>query len=342
MTPTEATGFQAIEQLIRTAVERVARQDPDPTNPLRGLFISDDQALALAGSTRPADPGARLAEAIAHLGLDELEGDILAVCAAPELHPDFGRMFGYLHDDVTRRLASPRLAAELLAGSGIPAVTVLRAFAPTARLRARGALALLEDAPTPLADRSVKVANRLAGFLVGMPEEPAHAARLRRFEPRGALAGRAEAVAEVARVLAAESRVPVMVAGADAAMLVAEALGAPVLVADAGDAEQPEAMADAVLTCALEGRRLCIDGLEAVEPGHRSGVREALERLTEPAVFVAADRRAALALGRALRARRRGPDAHLRRARARVVRAHGRRGHARGRRQVPALDRADR
>jgi hypothetical protein len=294
---TDATGFMAVEERIRAAVERVARHDPDPANPLRGLFISDDQALALAGGSRPAEPGARLAEAITRLGLDQLEGDILALCAAPEFHPDFGRMFGYLHDDVTRRLASPRLAADLLAGPQVFPETVLAAFAPAGRLRARGAITLLEDGPTPLADRAVKLAGRLTGFLIGLPEAPAGAGLLRRHEPLGALAGRAEPVDEIARVLRAESRLPVVVAGPDAATLVAEALAAPVLVASASDATRPEVMADAVLVCALEGRRLCLDGLEDVEPSARAALRAALNRLAEPPVFVAADHRAALALG---------------------------------------------
>ena len=35
----------------------------------------------------------------------------LALCAAPELSPRYGRLYAFLHDDVTRKLASPRLVA---------------------------------------------------------------------------------------------------------------------------------------------------------------------------------------------------------------------------------------
>ena len=37
-------------------------------------------------------------------------------CAAPELSPRYGRLYAYLHDDVTRKLPSPRLVGHLLEG----------------------------------------------------------------------------------------------------------------------------------------------------------------------------------------------------------------------------------
>ena len=135
---------------------------------MRGLYISDDQALALAGDIGSQDADPLLATAAERLGLDALDAAVLAVCAAPELHPRYGRLYAYLQDDVTRRLPSPRLVAGLLTGDGVDAGDVLACFAPDARLTAVGAIRLLAPDPAlPLADRPVKVADRLAAFLLG-------------------------------------------------------------------------------------------------------------------------------------------------------------------------------
>src|SRR3954468_21038486 len=112
--PAPAVGFAFLDARLRAHVERAAAGDPNPGDPLRGLYISDDQALALAADAKADDADdadARLANAGARLGLDALAHAVLGLCAAPELHPRYGRLFAYLHDDVTRRLASPRLVA---------------------------------------------------------------------------------------------------------------------------------------------------------------------------------------------------------------------------------------
>ena len=114
-----AVGFAFLDARIRAHVEQAASGDPNPGDPLRGLYISDDQALALAADGGAENADARLADAAARLGLDALDTAVLGLCAAPELDPRYGRLFAYLHDDVTRRLASPRLVAELLAGDGV-------------------------------------------------------------------------------------------------------------------------------------------------------------------------------------------------------------------------------
>src|SRR5215212_3436199 len=183
--PAPAVGFAFLDARLRVHVERAAAGDPNPGDPLRGLYISDDQALAADAKAEEADT--RLADAGARLGLDALDTAVLGLCAAPELHPRYGRLFAYLHDDVTRRLASPRLVAELLAGDGVAPADVLACFGHAAALRRTGALRLIEgDGTTPLGDRAVKVADPLAAFLLGLgaPIDPAGEGRLRREPAR--------------------------------------------------------------------------------------------------------------------------------------------------------------
>src|SRR5690349_11151823 len=101
-------SFAAVQARVRAAVEAVAATDPHPLDPFRGLYVDDATALALARG--PAcDADARLASSATLLGLSPLETSVLALCTAPELDPRFGRLYAYLHDDVTRKLPSPRL-----------------------------------------------------------------------------------------------------------------------------------------------------------------------------------------------------------------------------------------
>jgi hypothetical protein len=298
--PASAVGFAFLDARLRAHVEQAAAGDPNPGDPLRGLYISDDQALALAADAKAEDADARLADAGARLGLDALDTAVLGLCAAPELHPRYGRLFAYLHDDVTRRLASPRLVAELLAGDGVAPSDVLAGFGHAAPLRRTGALRLVEgEAQTPLADRAVKVADPLAAFLLGLraPLDPLSSGRLRREPVPGESPGRDAARSEIAAMLTSPTRLPLVVAGPDAAALVAHAAGRPLLICDVRDLSKPEAVADAALCCALEGRLLCADGLERLEPAERTALLRALDEHPDRLVLLAPTRAGALTLG---------------------------------------------
>jgi ATPase family associated with various cellular activities (AAA) len=295
-----AVGFAFLDARLRAHVERAAAGDPNPGDPLRGLYISDDQALALAADAKAEDADALLADAAARLGLDALDAAVLGLCAAPELHPRYGRLFAYLHDDVTRRLASPRLVAELLAGDGVAAADVLACFGHAAALRRAGAIRLVEgEGTTPLGDRAVKVADPLAAFLLGLgaPIDPLSGGRLRREPVPEESPGREESMAEIAGFLTAPTTLPLVIAGPDAAALTARAAGRPLLLTDVRDLSRPEVMADAMLCCALEGRLLCGDGLDRLEPAERTALLRAIDEHPEQLVLLAPTRAGALTLG---------------------------------------------
>ena len=230
-----AVGLRFLNERLRTAVQAAAAADDGAEDALRGLYISDEQALSLANGSTAPDADARLAEAGERLGLDALDLAVLSICAAPELHPRYGFLYAYLQDDVTRRLASPRLVADLLEGAGVDRADVLTSFGVSARLSRAGALRLLQpDGPVALADRPVKVADRLAAYLLGAGGGLAEAgapAALRRVDPRLPVAGRHEVVEEVARLLGVDTALTLMVCGPDAAAIVAAAAG-PLLVFD--------------------------------------------------------------------------------------------------------------
>jgi len=293
--PAASSLFGDLEALVRDAVEGVAASDPSPLDPFRGLYVSDEQALRLAREQEAEELDARLDEAGNRLGLGELERRVLAACAAPELSPRYGRLYAYLHDDVTRKLASPRLAARLLGEEA----AVLECFAGDAPLRASGALRLLDaGGPIPLAERQVKTADRLAAFLLGHAlHEPPRDGHLRLLDVPAYDPGRSETVAELRRLFAVDSRLPVVVAGPDAASLLSVALERPLVVLDVARAVEPDALLDAELTAALAGAQLCFDGLDRLDPGERIRVQSALGARPARGVVCAAARETAVALG---------------------------------------------
>src|SRR3954454_13410559 len=231
-------GFAFLDARIRAHVEQAASGDPNPGDPLRGLYISDEQALALAADGGAENADARLADAATRLGLDALDTAVLGLAAAPELDPRYGRLFAYLHDDVTRRLASPRLVANLLAGDGVSHGDVLACFRGDAPLRRRGAIRFVEaHGPFPLVARPAKLADPLAAFLLGLeaPLDPPGGGRLRRQPIPENHPGREDTIAEVRALLGTASRLPLVVAGGDADAMVSLAAERPLLLCDVRD-----------------------------------------------------------------------------------------------------------
>jgi ATPase family associated with various cellular activities (AAA)/Winged helix domain, variant len=291
--------FGELEALVRGAVEGVAASDPSPLDPFRGLYVSDEQALRLAREQEADELDARLEEAGERLALGELERRVLSACAAPELSPRYGRLYAYLHDDVTRKLASPRLVARLLGVDETSEADVLACFAGEGPLRASGALRLLDaGGPIPLAERQVKTSERLAAFLLGQPlHEPARDGHLRKLDVPAYDPGRQATVAELRRLFAVDSRLPVVVAGPDAAALLAVALERSLVLLDVARAVEADALLDAELMAALVGGQLCFDGLDRLDPGERIRVQAVLGARAARSVVCAATRETAVALG---------------------------------------------
>jgi ATPase family associated with various cellular activities (AAA)/Winged helix domain, variant len=289
--------FDFLEGRLRAAVRTAVAAGSDPDDSLRGLYISDGQAIALSSEPGPAPPAQRFEEAATRLGLDALDRSVLALCAAPELHPRYGRLYAYLQDDVTKRLPSPRLAADLLAGDGVRRSDVLACFEPGAALSRRGAIRMpATDATITLADRPVKVADRLAAFLLGAGELAGAATfRLRRVVA-SSVTGRDDSAERIALLLAAQTQLPLLVCGSDAGAIVAAAAGAPVVLLGAGELNRDGTIADARLAAALAGGLLAIDGLGDLGPADRGALLRTIDESPERLVFVCGSRREAAVL----------------------------------------------
>jgi hypothetical protein len=291
-------SFEFINRRVMAAVERVAGTDPQPGDPFRGLYISDEVALRLNYAESFSGVDERLHAISDALGLDLVEAAVLAVCAAPELNPRYGRLYSYLQDDVTRKLPSPRLVGQLLEGERLSSADVMVALGADQRLRRLGALKFLGDAHTPLAERPIKVADRLAAALLGgRMDESAEPMRLRRVPLPAYDPGRGEAVDAVAALLRQPSRLPIVLTGPDALPLLARAYGRPLVVVHVLDIGTPAIMADAALVSALEQRPVVFQGLEDIDPSDRRQLLVAIEERPERTVIAAPSPAAALALG---------------------------------------------
>ena len=81
--PQGAIGFDFVDRRVVAAVERVAATDPNPGDPFRGLYISDETALRLTQGDSSSSADERLRTAARALGLDLLDTAVLGVCASP-------------------------------------------------------------------------------------------------------------------------------------------------------------------------------------------------------------------------------------------------------------------
>ena len=177
-----------IEASVRATVEARRTGDPQPDDPFRGLYVSDEHVDRLlegppAGTVevpgawearQQVEVEADRAEAAGHhlrlrhlarsFGLLPADVDILLVAMAPDLDSRFEKLYGYLNDDVTRRRATVGLALELaelpLLDSGIRARVL-----PGSPLVDSGLL-FLEESDRPFLTRSLRVPDRVTAHLL--------------------------------------------------------------------------------------------------------------------------------------------------------------------------------
>ncbi|MFJ9039045.1 ATP-binding protein [Streptomyces sp. NPDC102406] len=168
---------------VADLVTRRSRQDPTASDPMRGLFLTQDAVAhtIAARATGPAGDGhtsqplaAKLfgedsddtLRALARrLGLGLLDTRILLIALAPELERGFEPLYGYLNDDVSRRRATIGLVLDLC---GLPVTdpAARSRFRPREPLSALGLLRV-EEGERPFLSRSLRVPDRVVAHLLG-------------------------------------------------------------------------------------------------------------------------------------------------------------------------------
>ncbi|MFJ5696418.1 ATP-binding protein [Arthrobacter sp. NPDC093125] len=304
-----------VEERIRALVALRRADDPQPDDPFRGLYLSEEavdrllegpqssledgndrwpgaatarqrECEALADAAQEAGHPLRLRALADTFGLSALDVDLLLVALAADLDPRFEQFFGYLNDDVTRRRPSVAVA---LALCGQP----LSAAGARARLLSgpliSGGLLAVEDPERPLPGRALRVPDRVVGHLLGDDApEPALAAVL--AAPPHVSWGNALSLTRALRagIRIAYLREPATGSGR---ILAAEALrsgGYPAIYLDLGrlaNEREPLALVDAAVREArLRGAGLVAAPLAAVS-GHPA-VLEALHAEPQPVLLV--------------------------------------------------------
>ena len=102
-------------------------------------------------------------------GLDNLDRDVLLVCLLPELDGRYRRLYGYLQDDASRSRPTVELTLEILHPVVAAMQTGRDAFDARSRLLEHHLLVVetAADGNEPLPMRSVRIDDRIAGYLLG-------------------------------------------------------------------------------------------------------------------------------------------------------------------------------
>jgi hypothetical protein len=162
-----------LEQRVQLAVMQARAKDPEPDDPYRGLYISDEHIdLLLEADPAPssilAPVGLPSKDGLHGLArafeLDNMDVELLVIAAAPDLDSRFERFYGYLQDDVTRRRAGIELALKLCGLSPLSASARRRVLSGPL---IEAGLLRVEDLERPFLTRSLRVPDRVTAHLLG-------------------------------------------------------------------------------------------------------------------------------------------------------------------------------
>jgi len=192
--------LELVARRVKAAVDWRRASDPDPLDRFRGLHISATQVENLLSTPQqPLPPDANAAAQIESLedeatlaerkgfdlrlrrlartfDLNELDVELLLIAVAPDLDDRFERLYGYLHDDVSRRRASIGLWLELC-GLEPASAAAFQRLAPDGPLSG-ARLLLVEDQERPFLTRSLRVPDRVTAFLLGEDKPDSQVATL--------------------------------------------------------------------------------------------------------------------------------------------------------------------
>ena len=199
-------GLTVADLHVQWAVQQAEQHGLAPNDPLAGLFVAPDQAAQLLnkpfgrpiwanGQNGPTVPAtevnwdAVLAEAreawqqqsertakdplsllVHRFSLTQSEAELLLITLLPEFDPSYGRIFAYLHDDMTYKRPSTNLLLDLLATDLPHKLALRKLLGANGRLRHHRLLTLAapNDQPNaPFLEQTVQPAASISHFLMG-------------------------------------------------------------------------------------------------------------------------------------------------------------------------------
>lgn len=246
----------------------------------RPTFTGGDEARIVLPPDIDPSP---LGSARRALGLSAFETATIALCLLPELDARYGSLFGFLHDDLTRKQPSVELALTLCAPSGAQSLEQLATFAPQSRLATWRLLEAAQD--EPLIRQGLQIERSFLWFLLGERGLHPHLAGVARLASARELAAIVTATPLIGAVSAAlAAGTPVLLHGEDEdaclalAGAVATAADCPLLLIDGaavtGGDEGEALLQQCLREGMLKGLLPCITGAQALLQ-HQHGRAEA-------------------------------------------------------------------
>lgn len=144
---TEAQADRLLAGEDRRAEAHFYRDAPE-TAAVRRMITEIEQELASHTQVMTEGGAPPALEGLARLfRLGSFERKVLFLCLAPELDPDFERLYAYVQDDANRRYVTPHLALTLFSAEGEDALLAQNYFLPEAPLRRFCLVALGSGSP---------------------------------------------------------------------------------------------------------------------------------------------------------------------------------------------------
>lgn len=204
------SGLQHIADELRLLDMRIAEllRQLEPRSRFSGLVVADSEIKSLlahprgplecndtleagkafeaqisAAARAAADRGVflPLPELAARFQLTRLEERLIVICLAEHVDRKYGKLFGYIHDDLTRQRPTIGLLLDLACGSAEDPRRARAALAPGSPLVRRG-LVNLHVEEEPIVRRPVMLDDRIADYLLEIPTVDPRIAPRRSFD----------------------------------------------------------------------------------------------------------------------------------------------------------------
>ncbi|MFV2105422.1 AAA family ATPase [Micromonospora sp. LOL_015] len=142
--------------------------DDDPRTAAELDKLSHEIGERVAQSLR-GGVGLRLVTLAGMFDLAPFDVEVIVACLAPEIDRSYERLYGYLHDDLTRRLPTVDLVLTMLCADRQSRMAARARFAPSAPLLRHRLVTSTEDPTAPvhsLLGNNLRLDPRVVGFLL--------------------------------------------------------------------------------------------------------------------------------------------------------------------------------
>ena len=150
-----------LEDMTHDHISDDARRLRRQASRLRRQIVQRRLATIEAGVFLPLANLARI------FALSDFEEQVILLCLAPELDPRYEKLVAYLHDDVSRKLPTVKLALQLFCASRSEALKARSWFSPQSPLFRAQIIGFNDESAGMLSQKSLCLDDRIANYLIG-------------------------------------------------------------------------------------------------------------------------------------------------------------------------------